>query len=84
MVRCVLLIAVSIWAPLAYQYSVGGLLFGLGLVVALRSGACDLRRRADRFWLVVVLLGLAAYFAVHLAIYLLAIHWIPHGPGGTG
>jgi hypothetical protein len=79
-----LLGTISIWAPLFYQYLVGGVLFALSLVVALRSRACDLRRRADRFWLTVVLVGMGAYLGVHLLVYLLAVYAVPQSPGGAG
>lgn len=76
--------SVSIWAPLVYQYSIGGLLFLVSLVVVVRSRACDLRRTSDRFWLVVLLAGMAAYFAAHLSVYLLAIYAVRDGAGGGG
>lgn len=79
-----LLARISIWAPLIYQYSVGGLLFMFSLWMIFRWRACDLRRRADRYWLAVLLVGMAAYFGVHLGVYLLAILVNPQGAGGGG
>ena len=75
----VLLAEISIWAPLIYQYSVGGTLFLACLGLTLRAKACDISRRADRFWLFVALAGMTAYFGVHLAVYLLAIYAVPPG-----
>ncbi len=76
--------AVSIWMPLIYQYGVGGVVFLIGLTLVLRSQACDIRRRSDRFWLFVVVGGMALYFGVHLAVYLLALYVLPHGGRGVG
>ncbi len=76
--------AVSIWAPLIYQYTIGGLLFALGIALSLRYRACDLRRPTDRYWLAVLFAGLGVYFAVHLTVYLLAIFVLPNAPGAPG
>ena len=78
------LAAISIWAPLIYQYTVGGLLFVVGLIVVIRSRACDLNRRVDRFWFAVLLIGMGLYLAVHLTAYLLAIDVLPNAPGAAG
>ncbi len=76
--------AISIWTPLIYQYSVGGLLFLISFILIFRAGACDLRRRVDRTWFVVAVAGMVAYFSVHVGIYLLAIFVDPAAPGGGG
>ncbi len=76
--------AVSIWAPLIYQYTVGGLLFVIGITLSLRSRACDLKRATDRFWLAVLFVGLGLYFAVHLTVYLLAIFVLPNAAAASG
>ena len=78
------LAVVSIWAPLIYQYTVGGLLFVLGITLSLRSRACDLKRANDRFWLAVLFVGIGVYFAVHLTVYLLAIFVLPNAAGVSG
>ena len=55
------------WLTYLYQFGVGGLFFLAGLVVILKSGACDLKIAADRTWfraLVFGFLGLAVVFAV--------------------
>ena len=72
------------WAPLIYQYSLGGALFLFSLTLILKYRACDLRRAADRYWLAVVLIGLSAYFGLHLALYLIALFVPPHVAGGPG
>ena len=73
---------VSIWAPLIYQYSVGGALFLVGLLFAVLGGACDLQRRGDRRWLIISVVGLATFFAGHLTLYLLAVYVSPAAGGG--
>ena len=75
---------VSIWAPLIYQYAVGGALFLFSLWAIFWWRACELSRRADRYWLMVLLVGMFAYFGVHLGVYLLAILVNPQGTGGGG
>ncbi len=69
----------SIWAPFIYQYTVGGLVFALGIFTIIKSRAVDLSRRSERRWLTILIVGLVAYFSVHLGIYLAAIYILPVG-----
>lgn len=66
-----------IWWPLLYQYGVGGLIFVIGLVIILRSGACRLERVQDRRWFAVLLGGFAWYLAIHVSWYLAALYVLP-------
>lgn len=72
------------WVPYIYQYGVGGLFFVIGLVVILRSGACRLSRRQDRFWFGVLVFGMCWYAGLHLAWYLAAIYILPTSMGSGG
>lgn len=55
----------SVWLPYLYQYLVGGGLFLLAIVVAIRKGALDLQSLADRRLLRMLLLGLTLYALLH-------------------
>ncbi len=54
------------WVQLAYEYLVGGLFFGVTLFLCFRAGAAQRSNWSDRRTLIISLLGLAGYFAVHL------------------
>ena len=61
------------WAPYLYQYLLGGLVFGIGLAVIKRSGACDFDRPGDRRWFAVLIVGYVAYAAIHGVVTWLAV-----------
>ncbi len=65
------------WWPYLYQYSVGTVIFVIGLVVILRARSCVLSRRQDRFWFAVLLLGYAWYAGGHYLWYRAAEHLLP-------
>ncbi|MCA9242686.1 MAG: hypothetical protein KDA32_01930 [Phycisphaerales bacterium] len=66
-----------IWYPFIYQYGVGSAVFVIGLILILRSGACDLSNRRDRFWFGVLIGGFCCYFGMHLLWYLAALYIYP-------
>lgn len=67
----------SIWLPYLYQYGLGAVIFVIGLVLALRSGATRLTRPEDRLWVAVLIGGFVWYAGIHLAWYLAAIYIMP-------
>ncbi len=71
----------NIWLPYLYLYGVGAVIFVTGLTIILRSGACNLSRKADRFWFGVLLFGFAWYAGIHLIWYLAAIYVMPVADG---
>ncbi len=73
-----------IWYPFIYQYGVGLVIFATGLTIILRSGACDLSNRRDRFWFFVLIGGFCWYFALHLTWYLAALYVYPVSPPVSG
>ncbi len=60
------------WAPFLYQYFLGGMVFGIGLVVIVASGSCNLRRPDDRTWFIALILGYVAYALLHGSLVWLA------------
>ena len=68
----------SNWLPWVYQYAVGGVIFVVSLVIALRTGALRLDRSIDRRLLIVLVIGLLAFMAGHAV-------WIAFAgpPGGA-
>jgi hypothetical protein len=61
------------WTPFFYQYLLGGLVFGIGMLVIRISGACNMERASDRAWFRALLFGYVAYAAMHGVITWLAI-----------
>ncbi len=53
------------WAAFLYQYLLGFLVFGIGLLVIRISGACDFSRSGDRTWYNVLIFGYLAYATLH-------------------
>ena len=62
-----------VWLPWIYLYGAGGVLFAAGLVLVLRTGACDPRRPRDRRWIRILVGGYLGYAALHLALILAAL-----------
>ena len=54
-----------VWLPYIYLYGVGGLCFFSGIVLVLKSGALDWKRRTHRRWLGVLIFGFFWYAAIH-------------------
>jgi hypothetical protein len=48
-----------------YHYGLGGILFLIGMLLAWRSGALDLKTKQGRTWFFVLILGLVLYMAGH-------------------
>ena len=65
------------WWPYLYQYGVGGAIFIVGLIIILKTGACRLSRKQDRFWFTVLVLGFFWYAGGHFLWYEAAIHFPP-------
>ncbi len=68
------------WWPYLYQYGVGGIVFLAGLWIILKTRACVLARRQDRFWFAVLIVGFLCYAGVHLSWYLAALYVLPEQP----
>jgi hypothetical protein len=60
------------WLQLAYQYTIGGLLFATTMIGCLRLGAIDRRVPSDRWIVRILVLGFVGYFAFHLSWIMLA------------
>jgi len=53
------------WLPYIYLYGVGGLLFGSGLIITLKSGSLDLKRPGHKMWLAVLIFGFIWFMVMH-------------------
>lgn len=53
------------WLPYIYLYGVGGLLFGSGLIITLKSGSLDLKRPGHKNWLVILIFGFIWFMVMH-------------------
>lgn len=60
------------WAPFWYQYTMGGLVFGVGLWMIRASKACDFVRLGDRAWFAVLVFGYLWYAGIHALLTWLA------------
>ncbi len=54
------------WLQLAYQYVVGGLFFGVSLILCFGRGASIMANRSDSRTLKVCLVGIAGYLLFHV------------------
>jgi hypothetical protein len=53
------------WLPYIYLYGVGGLLFGSGLLITIKSGSLDLKRPGHKNWLVILIFGFIWFMVMH-------------------
>ncbi len=53
------------WLPYVYVYSIGGLLYLAGMMIALRSGAMNLSTRRGRVILLLLVGGMLFFLAFH-------------------
>ena len=53
------------WLPYIYLYGVGGLLFGSGLIITIKSGSLDLKRPGHKNWLIVLIFGFFWFMIMH-------------------
>lgn len=53
------------WLPYIYLYGVGGLLFGSGLIITIKSGSLDLKRPGHKNWFVVLIFGFIWFMVMH-------------------
>lgn len=62
------------WLTYLYQFGVGGLFFVAGLFVILKTGACDLKIRADRVWFTALVLGFVGLATVYALWILVSVN----------
>lgn len=62
------------WLPYIYLYGVGGLLFGIGLVVIRKSGALNLELKRHRYWYKVMVFGFFYFMILHAVLTLAALY----------
>jgi hypothetical protein len=53
------------WLPYIYLYGVGGLLFLIGVVVTVKSGSLDLKRKSHRTWFAILFFGMIWFMVMH-------------------
>ncbi len=53
------------WLPYIYLYGVGGLLFGSGLIITIKSGSLDLKRQGHKMWLAILIFGFIWFMVMH-------------------
>ncbi len=61
------------WLPFIYLYSLGGLLFLIGIWIIFRAKSIDLRRSHHRRWLFILIFGYIWYFSIHALLNLAAL-----------
>lgn len=60
----------SIWLPLIYQYSIGGIVFTTAIIIAIRKGALSLKLRKDKRILFQLIGGFILYITIHIILTL--------------
>ena len=68
------------WTSYLYLYGFGFFYTGSGILLALKSGACNLSRPRDRYWFKVVTGGFFYFASIHAVWIYLAIS-IPYAGG---
>ncbi|MCX7677889.1 MAG: hypothetical protein N2316_01590 [Spirochaetes bacterium] len=62
----------SPWISFLYQYCISGIVFIVGIVLAIRKGAINLRYPHDRWTVVQLVLGFFAMIFFHCALLIAA------------
>ncbi len=53
------------WLPYIYLYGAGGLLFGSGLLITIKSGSLDLKRPGHKNWFLILIFGFIWFMVMH-------------------
>lgn len=61
------------WLPFIYLYSLGGILFLIGVIITYRMGSLDLKRKHHRKWFGLLFFGFLYYMALHSFLNLAAL-----------
>ena len=70
------------WLPYLYQYGLGAVIFVVGLVITLKSGSFDIKRKVHRRWFGVLIFGFVWYATLHGALTLAALGYEAAALGG--
>jgi hypothetical protein len=63
------------WLPFIYLYGFGGIFFLIGLVITLKSGAFDLKKKKHKYWFKVLIFGFFWFMAIHFFLIIAALYW---------
>lgn len=55
----------SAWTNYLYMYGFGLVTFIIGILLILKSGACNLKREKDVFWFKALLVGMVFFAGLH-------------------
>jgi len=61
------------WTSYLYQYGLGALAFGVGLLLILKTRSCQLGRGRDTYWFIWLLVGFFIFAVVHALWIILAL-----------
>ena len=61
------------WLPYLYLYGVGGIAFGLGMILILQTKALRVSYNRHKKWVFVLLYGFIFYAGIHALFILLAL-----------
>jgi len=64
------------WLPFIYLYGFGGVLFILGVIITLKAGSFNLKRKAHKKWMWVLLFGFVWYMMMHALLIWAALEMI--------
>ena len=63
------------WLPFIYLYGFGGLFFVIGIVITLKAGSFDLKKKKHRYWFKVLIFGFFWFMAIHVLLIIAALYW---------
>ena len=61
------------WTNYFYMYGFGAIFFGFGIVLILKTGACDLKLTRDKYWFKVLIGGFVFFASLHAIWIVLAL-----------
>jgi hypothetical protein len=63
------------WLPFIYLYSIGGIIFFVGLYILIKSKALNLQKKQHRYWLKVLLVGFFFFLILHSFLIISALYF---------
>ncbi|OGU54534.1 MAG: hypothetical protein A2V66_02645 [Ignavibacteria bacterium RBG_13_36_8] len=63
------------WLPFIYLYVIGGFFFLIGLIIARKSGALNIKIKRHRRWFYIMIFGFLYFVTMHALLIIAALYW---------
>ncbi len=63
------------WLPFLYLYVGGGIFFIIGIIITIKAGSMDLKKKKHRYWFKVLIFGFFWFMIIHFILTYAALNW---------